>query len=254
MNDDPSTRRTGLPPIPRVARDQGVRLRDGAGRLLERLNDVARANGPRRTRQHVALFNLAEGMSGLVTHISHQARGRRPVVLIDGGSGAGKSRLAQALNQLLGYQLVSLDDCYPGWGGLAKGADSVTRDILNPAMPGYRRWDWAADAPADWVSLDPDSPIIVEGCGAITPASRALATTSIWFERDADQRHDLVLRRDGDVWERWWDVWATQEQEHQDSHHPQQLADVVVVDIASIDQMRPSADADGGVDRSTGPQ
>ncbi|MEO8095730.1 MAG: hypothetical protein ABI632_12485, partial [Pseudolysinimonas sp.] len=47
------------------------------------------------------------------------ASGPRPVVLIDGRSGAGKTTLARELAPLVGAQLVSLDDVYPGWDGLA---------------------------------------------------------------------------------------------------------------------------------------
>ncbi len=43
---------------------------------------------------------------------------RIPVVAIDGYSGSGKSTLAAALASLLpGWQILHLDDWYPGWDG-----------------------------------------------------------------------------------------------------------------------------------------
>ncbi len=56
------------------------------------------------------------------------ASGPRPVVLIDGRSGAGKTTLARDLAPMLGAQLVSLDDIYPGWAGLEAGSAAVARD------------------------------------------------------------------------------------------------------------------------------
>ena len=53
---------------------------------------------------------------------------RVPVVAIDGYSGSGKSTLAAALAFLLpGWQVLHLDDWYPGWDGLAVGAQVARR-------------------------------------------------------------------------------------------------------------------------------
>ena len=53
---------------------------------------------------------------------------RVPVVAIDGYSGSGKSTLAAALASLLpGWQVLHLDDWYPGWDGLAVGAQVARR-------------------------------------------------------------------------------------------------------------------------------
>ena len=65
------------------------------------------------------------------------ASGTRPVVLIDGRSGAGKTTLARELAPLLGAQLVSLDDLYPGWGGLEAGSAAVHETVLRDRDPGW---------------------------------------------------------------------------------------------------------------------
>ncbi|GMA89644.1 hypothetical protein [Homoserinibacter gongjuensis] len=73
------------------------------------------------------------------------ASGPHPwVLLIDGRSGAGKTVLARDLARLTGATLVSLDEVYPGWDGLAAGAAAVPGIIRDG---GWRRWDWAADRP-----------------------------------------------------------------------------------------------------------
>lgn len=176
---------------------------------------------------------LPTGLDALVARIIADAHRRRLTVVIDGGSGSGKTTLALRLADRLRpqfprLQVVGLDDFYPGWHGLAAASETLTRTVLASTGAGYRRWDWVGERPGAWVDLDAGAPILVEGCGALTPASAALASTSIWVERDAAERKALALARDGDGFRPWWDVWAAQEQQHWDSDRPQDLAEVVV--------------------------
>jgi len=155
----------------------------------------------------------------------------RACILVDGGSGAGKTtfahRLRERWQELSGrpVQLVSLDDCYPGWHGLAEGSRAVHETILRPHEPGYRRWDWQAGRPAEWVPLDPRAPLVVEGCGAISPESAGLCLTSFWLELAAPQRRRRALERDGEAYAPWWEVWAAQEVALWRRNRPRELAE-----------------------------
>lgn len=220
----------------------GDRAREAYSWLRGVFNEVGdRVGLGKENEPDVAMFNLASEFPDLVARVRKQAESRRPVVLIDGHSGAGKSTLAARLADALGYLVVSLDDFYPGWLGLAEASRMVARDVLAPHAPGYRRWDWQSNFPAEWVSLDAASPIIVEGSGAITPESAKLATSTIWFARPEAERKELALRRDGDMFRPHWDIWAEQEQAHWDQDHPDQLADTLVVDIDSWDGLLPGS-------------
>ena len=53
--------------------------------------------------------------------------------------------------------------------------------------------------------------LIVEGCGAISRASRALADHAWWLELDDAERKRRALERDGDAFAPHWDRWAAQE-------------------------------------------
>ncbi|MGO4957983.1 cobalt ABC transporter [Luteococcus sp. Sow4_B9] len=155
-------------------------------------------------------------------------------VLVDGGSGAGKTTFARSLRdgweELCGeqVQLVSLDDCYPGWHGLAAGSRAVHETMLRPVSPGYRRWDWVANRPGEWVTLDPDLPLVVEGCGALTQESAPLAGLRLWLALDEPHRRARALGRDGESYAPWWEIWARQERIHWDRNHPWDLADFII--------------------------
>ena len=139
------------------------------------------------------------------------ARPGVPVVTIDGYSGSGKSTLAAALASLLpGWQILHLDDWYPGWDGLAAGAQ-VARHICEDLRAGcpssYEAWDWEADAPGVIVDV-PVAPTIIEGCGAWD----ADADLSIWIEDPGeDERRRRALARDGATYAPHWQRWTDQD-------------------------------------------
>lgn len=161
---------------------------------------------------------------------------RRPdrlVILIDGGSGSGKTSVATEFSARLAaagrpVRQVGLDEFYPGWTGLAAASAMVVTDLLHSTHPGYSRWDWDAGRRAERIRLDPAEDLLIEGCGALTPASAAYATVTLWLERPADARKSLALARDGDGFARHWDQWAAQEQQHWRKHRPRQIADLVL--------------------------
>ena len=178
-------------------------------------------------------LHLPADWDALVSAVRVAAAGRRMVVLVDGGSCAGKTTLAHDLHARLEavvgrIQLVSLDDAYPGWHGLAAASDWVWQSILRPQAPGHPTWDWTAGVTSGWVDLDPDLPIIVEGCGAISRRSAPLASSTIWYEMSAEQRRERALDRDGEGYRPWWDTWAQQEAALWAANRPWELADLIV--------------------------
>ncbi|MDH6181301.1 uridine kinase [Microbacteriaceae bacterium SG_E_30_P1] len=153
------------------------------------------------------------------------------VTLIDGRSGSGKSDLASLLVSLDDrYQLVRLDDVYPGWDGLLHASLAVPRmiDTLQ-----WQAWDWAGDQPGARHTLDPDRPLIIEGVGALSRESRRRASTALWLEADDTTRRSRALARDGETFRPHWERWAAQERAFIEREHPQSLADVTVVTAAA---------------------
>ena len=136
---------------------------------------------------------------------------RVPVVAIDGYSGSGKSTLAAALVSLLpGWQILHLDDWYPGWDGLVAGAQVARRicEGLRAGCPSsYEAWDWENGTTGATIRV-PLAPTIIEGCGAI----EAEADLSVWIaDPGEDERHSRALARDGQTYAPHWQRWADQD-------------------------------------------
>ncbi|MFH8250051.1 hypothetical protein ACH3VR_06780 [Microbacterium sp. B2969] len=155
-----------------------------------------------------------------------------PVVLIDGRSGAGKTSLARELVArwpLRGrVQLVALDNLYPGWDGLADGAETARALVLVPHGRGvlglWQRWDWDASEYAETHAVDPALPLIVEGVGLLTESTERLGDVRVWLESPLVSRKRRALLRDGETYRPHWDQWAEQEERHLSRDDPRRHA------------------------------
>jgi len=130
------------------------------------------------------------------------------ILLIDGRSGSGKTELATALRDLSGAQLVRMDSLYPGWDGLEAGSRAVTALLTDGS---WQEWDWARSRAGEAHRVDLGLPLIVEGCGALSRANRALADHAVWVNLDDATRKRRALERDGELYAPHWDDWAEQE-------------------------------------------
>ncbi len=154
------------------------------------------------------------------------------IILIDGKSGVGKTRLAIHLADALDAALVHLDDAYPGWGGLVNGRDAVIETVLTPlaaGLPGrYRAWDWERNDAGLIVVIAPADVVVIDGCGVSTPHSRNLASTVVWVECDEAVRLARLVDRDGNQFDDFSDGWDAQVDAHIAQNNPIGTATVVV--------------------------
>ncbi|MDO5032368.1 hypothetical protein [Corynebacterium sp.] len=146
----------------------------------------------------------------------------KPVtVLIDGPSGAGKTWSAVSLAERTQWRVVHLAEFYPGWYGLEKGSLMVADQVLRASNPGYWRWDWEANAPGEWASLDVRDDLIVEGVGTVTEANIAAAkergsVVTVRISGPREKRRERAVTRDPG-YDEWFETWERQEQEYFDT-------------------------------------
>jgi uridine kinase len=162
-----------------------------------------------------------------------RSQNRLRIVVIDGRSGAGKTTIANALaSRVPRCAVLHLEQIYPGWDGLAAASSMLVRDVLSPLRAGrparVRRWDWVAEAPAQWLVLRPSGTVIVEGAGSLSRAAKRLADLSLWVELDERSRRRRALQRDGAAYAPYWERWAAHEAAFIAREHPRRLADLVV--------------------------
>lgn len=168
-----------------------------------------------------------------------------PVILIDGHSGAGKTTVTAALVQALrvagirGVQVAGPDAWFPGWEGLRDGSlltEKLLMGLPSPAAGarGVFVWDWAQNRTGAFRVFDPTRPLVLEGCGTLTPKCAAVASLTVWVEAPGGEveRRQRALERDGQMYAPMWRMWAEQEAAHVEDNRPRDLADIIVVNGA----------------------
>ncbi|MDD7929749.1 hypothetical protein [Microbacterium thalli] len=158
------------------------------------------------------------------------------VIVVDGRSGAGKTTFAREVLRRwpadVDVEPVALDDLYPGWDGLVAGSAYAYARVLAPRLERragtWQRWDWNADRYGDVRACPPERAVILEGSGALTPASAALSSVRVWLDAPASVRRERALARDGETYRPHWERWALQEDEHVARHDPRALATHIV--------------------------
>ncbi|HJR89580.1 MAG TPA: (d)CMP kinase, partial [Aeromicrobium sp.] len=143
--------------------------------------------------------------------------GKTTVVAIDGPSGAGKTDLAREVGPRLGAQILHLDHIYRGWHSLADAPPVVVRDVLEPIAIGQAgrtpRWEWGSDEPGEDIAIEPGGVLILDGCGSGSRIIRPYLSYLIWLDAPTEVRRARAMARDGETYEKWWDIWAEQERD-----------------------------------------
>ena len=159
-----------------------------------------------------------------------------PIILIDGRAGSGKSTFAEKLQQQLfrdgesAPRVIHMDNIFEGWEGLSLGSDYLVRFILNPLArketASWQDWSWVKNERSSWREFSGGTPLIVEGCGALTERSKEHAYLSLWLEASEQTRRERWLTREHHLDK--FDFWAAQELDFYAREKSQALADLVV--------------------------
>lgn len=144
-----------------------------------------------------------------------------PIILIDGRSCTGKTTLAADLqNELFragesAPRVVHMDDLYDGWTGLQAGVEYLQRQILTPVlnrrMANWQEYNWELGERGRWREFSGGTPLIVEGCGALSAWAAEHSELRVWLEAADEERANRWQARVGSKHDEHWPVWAAQE-------------------------------------------
>jgi uridine kinase len=159
-----------------------------------------------------------------------------PIILIDGRAGSGKSTFAEQLQQQLfrdgesAPRVIHMDNIFEGWEGLSLGSDYMVRFILNPLArketASWQDWSWVKNERSSWREFSGGTPLIVEGCGALTERSKEHAFLSLWLEASEETRRARWIERERHLDK--FDFWAAQELDFYAREKSKSLADLII--------------------------
>lgn len=123
----------------------------------------------------------------------------KPLILIDGAAGSGKTTLAKKLAELLYADLVHTDDV--SWcADPVHWDDEMLAGIVNPWLYGkkvsYKPASWIKENRPGYINADPDRALIIEGMGACRKSMRAAGAYSIWVDTEPGISRNRVVQRD----------------------------------------------------------
>jgi uridine kinase len=166
------------------------------------------------------------------------------LVCIEGLGGAGKTTLARALAaHRSDITLVHGDDFYGpeerdwrSWTprqGYERYFDHqrVERQLLRPLKAGqqarFQRYDWDNNTLADWVTVEPQGIVLVEGVYLLRRELRSYWDLTVYVDAPRDLRQNRLHAR-GENDEGWIQRWAAAEDYYEQVEQPAQAADLVV--------------------------
>ena len=167
---------------------------------------------------------------------------------IDGLGGAGKSTLAQLLEQHLKtldwrVAVVKHDDFYlpsnqrknQQTGAIGRDfdwerlRDQVLIPIRDERSAHYQRYDWGTDVLAEWHTIPDSDVVLVEGVYTMRRELTDLYDLKIWVECPRAIRLARGIARDGEkarvIWEH---DWMPKEDHYVKTHLPHESADLFV--------------------------
>ena len=173
----------------------------------------------------------------------------RVLVAIDGCGGAGKSTLARGVsNSLTNVSIVCADDFFrplsqpqPGTLTPAKAYElyfpweRMRDEALVPLRQGktarYQRHDWVSDELGEWVIVEPNPIVIVEGVYSSRPELRESARCDHFHRRSARR----APPPDAGAWSSrqrpesdWMIPWMAAEDWYVEHLRPQESADLIL--------------------------
>ena len=138
-----------------------------------------------------------ESLSSIVKKILNI--NQKPLVLIDGVAGSGKTTLAVIITDIINANLVHTDDVC--WNTDPIHYDGEMLDgIINPWLNGnnvsYKPTGWIKENRIGSIEIDPNKALVIEGIGVCRKTLREVGTYSIWLDIELEFARNRLVRRD----------------------------------------------------------
>jgi uridine kinase len=151
---------------------------------------------------------------------------------IDGFGASGKTTLAARIAAALPASVVIHVDDFARPGLTGWDRDRFVAQVLEPLLAGrparYQRWDYDADAGAEWHLVPVGVPVIVEGVSATDVRVGVPWDVTIWVEVPVSVRRARIAERDGPALrERWLTDWIPSEEAYAADQRPWSRVDLV---------------------------
>jgi uridine kinase len=185
----------------------------------------------------------------VVDRIATLASRKAPLlVALDGGAGAGKTTFAEALADSLRASglpvaMVKTDLFFrpvsKRWAGpiedMPIGYDldweRLRDEVITPLREGREArtqlYDWAADGPGRWQTLEPIGVVIVDGVFALREELASLYDFRVWLECKQHTRLQRLVGR-GDTPASEVESWFPVEERYFQAHRPWRHANLVI--------------------------
>ncbi len=171
---------------------------------------------------------------------------------VDGGAGAGKSTLAKGIRDHLGgvsilradhffvplneYPAARLapDEAYGRYFPWERMRDEALLPLRRGQTARYQRYDWETDRLNQWITVEPNEVILIEGVYSTRPELRPLIDIAIFVETPRDERRKRMLARGhlkNDIKNDWLAPWMAAEDWYFANVRPAQHADLIVMGI-----------------------
>ena len=185
-------------------------------------------------------------IDAVVASIRAARASRAPlVVAIDGGGGAGKSTLAKGTRDRLGVVSIleadhflralneypasrlAPDEAYRLYSEWERMRDDALMPLRRGRAARYQRYDWATDRLSEWIVVEPNEVVLIEGVYSTRPELRPLIDIAVFVETPRDERLKRMRAR-AHVANDWMTPWMAAEDWYFANLRPAEHADLVV--------------------------